>query len=83
VIQPHDVSLCFTDPGFEVDAVLESPLAVLYQVWDGALDLATVRADGRVSLSGRRDVVVRLPQALRLSPVAPYVRRGLARAAAG
>lgn len=82
VIQPHDVSLCFTDPGHEVDAVLEAPLGVLYQVWDGALDLAAVRGDGRLSLTGRRDVVLRLPDALRMSPVAPYVRRGMARAVA-
>ena len=35
VIQRDDVSLCFTDPGYEVDLTLVSPLGVLYQVWEG------------------------------------------------
>jgi DNA-binding HxlR family transcriptional regulator len=75
VVTPGDVSLCFTDPGFEVDAVLESSLGVLYQVWVGALPLPGALRDGRVQLTGRRDVVRRLPGALRLSPVAPHVER--------
>ena len=37
VATPGDVSLCFTDPGFEVDVTLESSLGVLYQVWLGTL----------------------------------------------
>lgn len=75
VVEPHDVSLCFTDPGYEVDATLESPLTVLYQVWEGVLELPTAIRDGLLTLVGRRDVLLRLPQALRFSPVAPYVRR--------
>ncbi len=39
VATPGDVSLCFTDPGFEVDVTVESSLGVLYQVWLGALAL--------------------------------------------
>jgi hypothetical protein len=37
VATPGDVSLCFTDPGFEVDVTVESSLGVLYQIWLGAL----------------------------------------------
>lgn len=75
VVQPHDVSLCFTDPGHEVDVTVESTLSVLYQVWEGVLELPAAVRDGLVVLRGRREVVVRLPEALRLSPVAPFVRR--------
>jgi DNA-binding HxlR family transcriptional regulator len=81
VATPGDVSLCFTDPGFEVDVTLESSLGVLYQVWLGALTLPTAVRDGRVTLTGPREAVRRLPEALKLSPAAPYVER--ARAAAG
>lgn len=78
VVAPQDVSLCFTDPGYEVDATVRSPLGVLYQVWEGVLELpAAVRA-GLVTLSGRREVLSRLPEALMLSPVAPHVRRARA-----
>jgi DNA-binding HxlR family transcriptional regulator len=80
VVQPHDVSLCFTDPGYEVDVRIESPLGVLYQVWEGVIELPAAARDGLLSLEGRRDVLVLLPEALRLSPVAPYVRRARARA---
>jgi DNA-binding HxlR family transcriptional regulator len=78
VVEPHDVSLCFTDPGYDVDARVESPLGVLYQVWEGVLDLPHAVRAGRMSLTGRREVILRLPDALRLSPVAPYVRRARA-----
>ncbi len=79
VIQPDDVSLCFTDPGYEVDLTLVSPLGVLYQVWEGVIELSTAARTGLLSVAGRRDMVLLLPGALRLSPVAPYVRRARAR----
>ena len=74
VVQPDDVSLCFTDPGYEVDITLESSLGVLYQVWNGRLELPAATRAGLITLVGRRDVVGLLAQALRLSPAAPYVR---------
>ena len=73
VVDPADVSLCFTDPGLDVDVTLEAPLGVLYQVWLGAVELRAAVRDGLVTLSGRRETVRRLPGALRLSPVAPLV----------
>lgn len=66
-------SLCDADPGFEVDAVVEGDLPVLYQVWLGRLPLVAALRDGRVRIDGRGDVVRRLPEALQLSPVAPLV----------
>ena len=78
---PRDVSLCFTDPGYDVDVTLESSLGVLYQIWLGALALPDAVRSGRVTLTGPREAVRRLPGALKLSPVAPYVEQ--ARVAAG
>jgi DNA-binding HxlR family transcriptional regulator len=78
VVDPQDVSLCFTDPGHEVDATVCSPLGVLFQVWEGVIELPAAVRDGLVTLSGRRDVLLRLPEALVLSPVAPHVRRARA-----
>ena len=75
VVQSHDVSLCFTDPGHDVDVTIACSLATLYQVWEGRFELGTAVRDGLVELTGQRDVVLRLPQALMLSPVAPFVRR--------
>lgn len=78
VIDPHDVSLCFNDPGHEVDLLLEAPLGELYQLWEGVYDLHTGLRDDRMRLSGARDLRLIFPETLKLSPVAPYVRRALA-----
>ncbi len=82
VVTPGDVSLCFTDPGFDVDVTLEAPLSTLYQVWLGTQTLPAAMRDGRVSITGPRELARRIPDALRLSPAAPYVRRGRAGAGA-
>lgn len=78
VIEKHDVSLCFTDPGHEVDLLLESPLGTLYQLWEGVIEFRAALRDGLMTISGRREMMLVFPEALRFSPVAPYVRRGRA-----
>ncbi|MDN4160836.1 winged helix-turn-helix transcriptional regulator [Nocardioides abyssi] len=75
VISPEDVSLCFTDPGHDVDIWLDSSLSTLYQVWEGRFELRSAVREGLVALTGRRDVLLVLPEALLFSPVAPMVRR--------
>ena len=74
VIEPEDASVCYTDPGFEVDAVMRTDLATLYQVWEAEIDLLDAVRAGIVELSGARWVVAGLPRWLLLSPVAPIVR---------
>lgn len=83
VVAPHDVSLCFTDPGFEVDVTIETPLGVLYQVWEGQIELHNATRGGLIRLTGPRELVAALPRALRFSPVAPYVRRARSELSAG
>ena len=79
VIDPHDVSLCFTDPGHDVDLLLEAELGVLYQVWEGVFELRSAMREGLLRVTGPRELVLVFPEALKFSPVAPYVRRALAR----
>jgi len=66
-------SVCMYDPGFGVDATVESDLPTLYQVWLGKVALRTAIGEGRVVLSGKPTVVRRLPTALQLSPMAERV----------
>lgn len=82
VVEPADVSLCFTDPGYDVDLTVESSLGVLYQVWEGRIALLAAQREGLVRVSGDRELARALPSALRFSPVAPFVRRA-ARQSAG
>jgi len=51
---------------------------VLYQVWEGVIELPAAVRNGSVGLGGRCVLVLLLPEALRLSPVAPHVRRARA-----
>ena len=74
VIEPGDASVCYTDPGFEVDAVLRSDLATMYRMWEGEIDLLDAVKAGSIEFSGPRWIVAGLPRWLQLSPVAPYVQ---------
>ncbi len=74
VIEPQDASVCYTDPGFDVDAVMRAELATLYQVWEAEIELLDAVRAGEVELTGARWVVSGLPRWLLLSPVAPIVR---------
>jgi DNA-binding HxlR family transcriptional regulator len=74
VLEPSEASICYTDPGFEVDAVLRGELAQLYRMWLGETDFRAAIKAGDLSLSGRQAVVRGLPRWLSLSPVAGIVQ---------
>jgi DNA-binding HxlR family transcriptional regulator/putative sterol carrier protein len=74
VVEPGDASICYTDPGLEVDAVLASDIATLYRMWEGEVDLLDAVRAGTIELTGPRWVVRGLPEWLKLSPVAEHVR---------
>jgi len=74
VIEPGDASVCYTDPGFEVDAVLRSDLATLFQMWEGEVEFLDAVKAGSIEFAGPRWIVSGLARWLQFSPVAPYVR---------
>jgi DNA-binding HxlR family transcriptional regulator len=74
VVEPGDASICYTDPGLEVDAVLASDIATLFRMWEGEVDLLDAVRAGSIELTGTRWVVRGLPEWLKLSPVAEHVR---------
>jgi DNA-binding HxlR family transcriptional regulator len=80
VLDPGEASVCMTDPGFEVDAVVSADLATLYQVWEGEVDLLDAVRAGAMEIQGPRWVVRGLSRWLQFSPVAPFVRAVRARA---
>jgi hypothetical protein len=73
LIEPDDASVCYTDPGYEVETVLRSDLATLYRMWEGEVELLDAVKAGDIELTGPRWVVSGLPRWLRLSPIAPIV----------
>ncbi|MCG8923335.1 helix-turn-helix domain-containing protein [Lentzea sp. CC55] len=74
VLEPGDVSVCYTHPGLEVDAVLTADIATLYRMWEGEFALLDAVRAGTIELTGSRWVVRGLPRWLELSPVAEHVR---------
>lgn len=63
-------SVCTYNPGFDVDAVIESQLATMYEVWLGRIPMRTAITECRVVLHGNAAMVQRLPEVLQLSPIA-------------
>jgi DNA-binding HxlR family transcriptional regulator len=74
VLEPGDASVCYTDPGFDVDAVLRSDLRTLYRMWNGEIELTEGVRAGTIELTGARWVVRGLPAWMRRSPIAENVR---------
>lgn len=74
VLEPGDTSVCYTDPGFDIDAVLAADLATLYRVWEGEIEFRQALRTGAIGLTGTRWIVRGFPDWLQLSEVAPIVR---------
>jgi DNA-binding HxlR family transcriptional regulator len=74
VLEPGDASVCYTDPGFEIDAVLAADLATLYRMWEGEIEFRQALRTGEIDLTGARWIVRGFPDGLQLSEVAPIVR---------
>lgn len=66
-------SICLHDPGFGVDAIVQTDLSTMYQVWLGKLPLRSAVKDGRLELRGAPAIIRRLPATLELSPIADVV----------
>ena len=72
------VSVCLTDPGYEVDVAITSDVASAHKVWLGTLELRAAMRSGRLVFSGDPALTRRMPQVLQLSPVAEIVRSATA-----
>ena len=73
VIERGDVSVCYADPGLEVDIVLRTDVRTLYRVWLGKEGLRDALSSGAIALSGDPEAVRAFPGWLLLSPARPAV----------
>ena len=67
VLERPAVSVCWTDPGFEVSLVITADCAALHQVWLGNLPLALAMRNGQVELDGPSELRRAFPGWLKLS----------------
>ena len=76
VVAGDEVDLCITDPGFEVDVVLDADLRSLTQVWMGDARFNDALAEGRITLRGPRELTRRIPDWFGQHPILARVERG-------
>ncbi|MGE5595119.1 MAG: winged helix-turn-helix transcriptional regulator [Hyphomicrobiales bacterium] len=81
VLEPDDISVCLTDPGFATDLVLRTSVRTMYLVWMGRRDLREALRAGAIELAGEPRLVRAFPRWLRLSPVRPAVVAAMAKQA--
>ncbi|MGE0057166.1 MAG: winged helix-turn-helix transcriptional regulator [Dehalococcoidia bacterium] len=67
VITPADVTLCLTDPGYEVDLLVTSDLAALYKLWWGQITYEQAIRDYGVMIEGSPQLVREFPGWIRWS----------------
>jgi hypothetical protein len=79
LIADDDVSVCLTDPGYEVNVVVTADLSVFYQLWLGRLSYREAISEHGVRIDGIPAYVRAFPRWFAWSPVAPTVRASMRR----
>ncbi|KAA9010696.1 helix-turn-helix transcriptional regulator [Histidinibacterium aquaticum] len=70
VVDGESVDLCYVDPGFDVDLLVECDLRVMTMIWMGHTSIDIERRAGRLSLEGDRALVATMESWLGLSAFA-------------
>jgi DNA-binding HxlR family transcriptional regulator len=73
-LDPPQVDLCVSDPGFEVDVYVDADLTAMSKVWLGDQSLASALRSGEVRITGPRSLVRIFQSCLPLSPYAAVPR---------
>jgi DNA-binding HxlR family transcriptional regulator len=61
VVDGRDVDLCLTDPGRDVDVIVEADLRTLTEIWMGDTRFVDALTDGRIVLRGPTRLTRRVP----------------------
>lgn len=79
ILERPEPSVCWTDPGFEPDLLVEADSVALHRVWIGQLALEQALRDGLIAVHGPDELRQTFPRLLKLSL---FVERDAARAGA-
>ncbi len=74
LLSREDVSICMTNPGFDLDLLVTADLSIFLQVWLGRLSFAEAMHAGHVKIDGIPALAEALPNWLGYSLAAPTVR---------
>lgn len=78
LLEPREVSVCVTPPGFESDLIVRADLRFFYDVWFGRADYDAAIRCGTVVVEGLPALARQLPHWLMWSPMARFAREGRA-----
>jgi DNA-binding HxlR family transcriptional regulator len=70
LLERNDVSVCYVDPGFDVDIVVTTDTMAMHRIWAGHLSFARALRSGEVQIDGPRDLVRAFPDWFQLSTFA-------------
>src|SRR5690348_11750544 len=71
IVQPgQEVDLCSVDPGFDVDLYLSTDLRTMTEIWMGYTTIVRAKEQGRLNLTGNRQLEAAVGSWLALSPFA-------------
>lgn len=71
IVQPdREVDLCSVDPGFEVDLYLSTDLRTMTEIWMGYTTITRAKEQGKLFISGNRQLETTMRSWLSLSPFA-------------
>jgi DNA-binding HxlR family transcriptional regulator len=74
VLSREDVSLCLTDPGYEINVLITADLATFFKLWLGRISYNEAINDYGVSVEGLPPLVKAFPDWFAWSPAAAVVR---------
>lgn len=76
IVEPdQDVDLCSVDPGFDVDLYLSTDLRTMTEIWMGYATPGQAKDQGRLIITGDRQLETDLRTWLRLSPFAKITKK--------
>lgn len=76
LIEPGaDVDLCSVDPGFDVDLYVTADLRTMTAIWMGLTTVRSAKSEGKLVLSGDRQIAGAMQAWLGLSPFAAEKKR--------
>ncbi|WP_420645113.1 winged helix-turn-helix transcriptional regulator [Candidatus Leptofilum sp.] len=74
LLKREDVSICLTDPGFDLDVLVTADLSAFFQIWLGRLTFAEAQRAKLVQVDGIPTLVEALPTWFSYSLASPAVR---------
>jgi DNA-binding HxlR family transcriptional regulator len=74
LLEPREISVCVTPPGFDSDLIVRADLAFFYRVWFGAVEYDAAIRCGAVVVEGLPALAKQLPRWFLWSPMARFVR---------